>query len=362
MNSVEVYRQIVFPLIERLDIDPETAHDAVKSLLKFLQSSPLGLTLISHIAQFGTGQIEIGEKSVQKIEIGPLRFHNHVILAEGFDKNAEIIPAMLALGFAGVIVGTVTEVPQEKNPGKVLHRLSNGSLLNYHGFGNKGAEYAAVQLEELRKQRQISQPIGISIGMNRWTTAEDSPRSHAQALAKVLPFVDFAVFDPSSPNTKTVRGLLEPDAFQRTALAMRNVMEQSQEHTVPLFAKLSPDMQQQQLEKIILLCRRLELAGVIATNTSINQKLKEEMRVNELPGGLSGRVIGDLSTKMIRTIHEIDPTLPIIGMGGVESPETAEEKLDAGATLLGLYSGLIYHGPGLPSFLAKELQKMHSNV
>ncbi len=333
-------------MIEGLRIDQKFAHENLLGALQITQSTPFGLWLIKQIAQVNGYQ-----KTLHPVKVGSLTFDHPIILAEGFDKNGTVIPAMLmGLGFSAVITGTVTEFEQQKNSNAFIKRLPGGSILNNIGFANKGADFVATKIEEVRKNFDMRQLIGVSVGMNRWIEPIDAPGAHARVTKRLNGLVDFFVLNVTSPNTKNLRNNLSYSQLSRIVEATKTKLNKKD-----LYVKLSPDMTKKQVDDFLQVCREQEVTGVVATNTSIDPELRREAGVDPLgPGGLSGTIIRDLVLNKIRYVHSQAPELWIIAEGGIDSPTAARNILNVGASLLGIYTPLIFKGPSFPSYLAKE--------
>ncbi len=355
MTKVDLYKNMFYSTIEWMKVDPERAHDHLLQLLETLEKVPLGLglTVIQQLAQAqGYYQLD-GELGVQ---VGNLHFEHPVILAEGFSKNAKALPALLdGVGFSGAIVGTVTREPQIKNPGNVLWRLPNGGLLNHHGFGNDGAVAVADELATARQKIKGTQPIGVSIGMNREVTQDEAAEAH-RAVAEILgPLADFVVVNVASPNTKNLRGNLAYSQLSRIVEKVKT--EMSQQGTEKLvFIKLSPDMNHEQIDDVIRICHE-QNCHIVATNTSNNLELKQQLGIEDLPGGISGPPISERALSVVQYVRQQAPDLIVIGEGGINSPVVAQKMLNAGANLLGIYTALVTEGPTFPTQLVMDLLK-----
>lgn len=355
MNKVESYQRIIYPLIEKLKIDPETAHEKVLTLLRVFQRLPIGLEMLKVLS------LTSGSKTIEPntTEIGGLRLNNRIILAEGFDKNGIVAPALLALGFGSIIVGSVTERAQTGNSRPRIFR-SNGSLLNHVGLPSMGAVAVAGNLE--KNKEKTNSPIGISIALNRDTPHGEAPESYARCLSILYDYGDYFAINASSPNTPGLRNLLAKPFMQKIIDAMQEQM--AKRHPKPLLIKLSPDAKKPQVDEILELVSLFNLTGVIATNTSSDPDLKAKLNSNirELPGGVSGQILRQKSTDVVSYVRSALPESVIIGIGGVNSLESAVEKRLAGADLIGLYSSLIFNGPSFPSQLAKQLAEYEVSI
>ena len=281
-----------------------------------------------------------------------LNFKNPIGLADGFDKNAECYNEFSNFGFGFIEIGTVTPVPQPGNPKKRIFRLvEDKSIINRLGFNNKGLDKVVRNLD---KKRNII--IGANIGKNFFTKNEDAYKDYLKCLNGLNKYVDYFAINISSPNTKGLRdfhdkSLLGP--FLKKLINANNKMTKPK----PMLLKISPDLDNTQLDDIIQLVMDLNIDGVIATNTSTSRdglvsKYKEET------GGLSGMLLKEKSNLIISYLRKkLGDNFPIIGVGGVMSPQDAIEKFESGADLVQLYTGFIYEGPGLIKNINKLLLK-----
>ncbi len=276
-------------------------------------------------------------------------FLNPVGLAAGFDKNAEVILPMLKLGFGFVEVGTVTIKPQTGNPKpRVFRDPKHGAVINRMGFPNKGVGTFKSNLHKFLVGKPRPQGVvGINIGMNKDQT---DPAADYTALIRTLgPLSDYITINISSPNTPGLRNLQEKEPLTELLSAVLDERKKSCGiHPPPIFVKLAPDLDDDQVKDIADVLLSLKIDGVILTNTTLYrpEELPEEFRSQK--GGLSGAPLTDLSTAMIRRFYTLtNGRIPIIGAGGISSGEDAYAKIRAGASLVQLYSGLIFHGPGL---------------
>ena len=290
------------------------------------------------------------------VDLMGLRFPNRVGLAAGFDKDAHDIDSLGRLGFGFIEVGTVTPRPQAGNPRPNLFRLvPDEALINRLGFNNEGAE-AAVRHLEARRYAGI---CGVNIGKNFDTPLEDSVRDYASCLRTVYGVADYVTINVSSPNTPGLRGLQDPTALRPLLLELANLREQlSPVHSkrVPLLVKLSPDLTDQQLLEVARELRELPADAIVATNTTIRRPGLLKSAAATETGGLSGRPLHSRSVAVLRALRAaMGPDFPIIGVGGIVSSESGLATREAGADLLQLYTGLIYHGPALVRELLDRL-------
>ncbi len=323
---------------------PETIHEAVFAVLRL----PLVSELLARMYRY--------EHPALHREVFGLTFRNPVGLAAGMDKNAEVFEQMGALGFGFVEIGTVTPRPQMGNPRPRLFRLpEDEALINRMGFNNQGVEAVRRRLER-RKDRTLL--IGGNIGKNKDTPNERAPEDYETCFRVLYEGVDFFVVNVSSPNTPNLRQLQEKEPLRRLLLHLQEV-NAGMPRRKPLLLKIAPDLNEPQLDDIIEIVRETGVDGVIATNSTVSrERLRSSPRRLEKigPGGLSGKPLARRSTEVIRYLHHHSGgVFPIIGVGGIHSVEDALEKLDAGATLIELFTGFVYEGPGLIKQIKKEL-------
>ena len=337
------------PLLFRFD--PEKIHHFITAGLKRLNRIP------------GTNRVlrslwVIEDERLQKTVFG-LNFKNPVGLAAGFDKNAGLIDEMAALGFGFIEIGTVTPLPQDGNPKPRMFRLpADKALINRMGFNNAGAEAAAKKIAAYR--RSVKEPviIGGNIGKNKSTPNDQAVEDYVKCFDSLFNVVDYFVVNVSSPNTPGLRELQE----KKPLLNLLKTLQQrnsKQDVSRPILLKIAPDLTNLQLDDIIEIIKESKIAGVIATNTTTNRDgLISKDQLKDEAGGLSGKPLASRSTEVIRYLSKKSAgSFPIIGVGGIHSPEDALEKLKAGASLVQLYTGFIYEGPGLIKKILKKLLK-----
>ena len=288
-------------------------------------------------------------------EVAGLRFRNPVGLAAGFDKNAEMVDQLEAMGFGFIEIGTVTPKAQPGNDKPRLFRLKRDkALINRMGFNNKGAAVAAAKLRN-RKSKIL---VGGNIGKNKDTPNDQALSDYLICFKELFDVVDYFVVNVSSPNTPGLRDLQEKGPLTELLRELQN-RNKEKSNPKPIFLKIAPDLTLSQLDDIIDIVVGTGIAGVIATNTTIS---REGLRTpsNEIEkigaGGLSGAPLTHRATEVIRYICEKSGNaFPVIGVGGITSPQDAIEKRNAGASLVQLYTGFIYEGPGLASGICKAL-------
>ena len=345
-----MYKRIILPLLFRFDA--ETIHHTVTTLLKFLLAIP-GFSFLCQKLYL------LKDKRLERTVFG-LTFPNPVGMAAGFDKNAELVSELSDLGFGFVEIGTVTPRPQPGNPRPRLFRLKTDlGLINRMGFNNKGATPAAERLRQFSKNRgDRAVIVGGNIGKNKDTLNENALADYLSSFRELFDAVDYFVVNVSSPNTPGLRDLQEREPLTKllTALQQENSERVSSK---PILLKIAPDLTNGQLDDIIAIVAETGIAGVIATNTTINrdQLITNAMMVEQIgAGGVSGQPLRQRATEVIRYLHQKSGgSFPIIGVGGIASPEDAQEKLRAGASLIQVYTSFIYEGPGLAKRINQAL-------
>lgn len=328
---------MLYPLLRPLlfRLDAETAHHWTEKMLR--ASHALGMLRSSNIEQ-GTSSIEV---------LG-LQFPNRVGLAAGMDKSASAVDAWLACGFGHVEVGTLTPRPQRGNPQPRLFRLiEKNAIINRMGFNNPGVEAAVTRLER-RRSRGI---VGVNIGKNFDTPNESAVGDYVKCLRAAGRVADYIAVNISSPNTKGLRDLQAEEPVRRLVGTLKEEQGRLQERRgrrVPLLVKIAPDLDAAQIEMLARVFSELDLDGVIATNTTISRAGVEAHPLAKEAGGLSGAPLTERSTEIISAFRQLLPRgTPIIGVGGIMSAADAKAKLGAGASLVQLYTGLVYRGPAL---------------
>ena len=279
-------------------------------------------------------------------EVMGLKFKNPVGLAAGFDKNADLVEELAAFGFGFIEIGTVTPLPQPGNDKPRMFRLpADKGLINRMGFNNQGVDVVAARLSRVKRNGLV---IGGNIGKNKITPNEDAVSDYIKCFDRLFDVVDYFVVNVSSPNTPGLRELQEKEPLKKilNTLQQRN---RKNDISRPILLKIAPDLSESQLDDIIEIVQETNIAGVVATNTTISRDglvSAEALKIET--GGLSGKPLTQRSTEVIRYLSEKSKkSFVIIGVGGIHSPEDAIEKLKAGASLIQLYTGFIYEGPGL---------------
>lgn len=337
MNIYKLIKPFLFQL------DAEYAHDLTLNSLKLAEK---------------TGLLNSLYKPVHGIprQVMGLTFPNAVGLAAGLDKNGAFIDGMAALGFGFIEVGTVTPRPQPGNPKPRLFRVKEAQgIINRFGFNNLGVDQL-IQNVKASKYRGI---LGINIGKNFDTPNERAVDDYLICMRKVYRYASYITVNISSPNTKNLRQLQEKealDALLGTLKAEQTALTQKHRKYVPIALKIAPDLEYEQIIEIADLLKAHQFDGVIATNTTLSREGVEDMKNATESGGLSGTPVRDKSSQVIRHLsNQLAGELPIIGVGGIMGGADAIEKIEAGASLVQVYSGLIYRGPSLVREVAKAL-------
>jgi dihydroorotate dehydrogenase len=336
MNLYQLIKPILF------ELDAERVHDLTLKGLKLAE-------------KFGVLKISKTPTCQTRTVMG-LTFPNPIGLAAGLDKNGAVIDAMAALGFGFIEVGTVTPRPQAGNPKPRLFRLPKaGGIINRFGFNNLGVD----QLIENIKATKYRGILGINIGKNFDTPNELAVNDYLTCMEKVYIYASYITVNISSPNTKNLRDLQEKSALSnllsQLKQAQTRLASQHQKY-VPLALKIAPDLTEAQIEEIAGLLIEHEIDAVIATNTTLGREQVRGLQYAEETGGLSGAPVRDQSTYVIQQLSKsLQGALPIIGVGGISSGADAKEKIAAGASLVQVYSGLIYQGPALIDEICKAL-------
>jgi dihydroorotate dehydrogenase len=332
--------------------DPEKVHYFVTNNLKRFNKFPGGSALSRSVWA-------INDKRLQRNVFG-LTFKNPVGLAAGFDKNGDTIAEMANLGFGFIEVGTVTPLPQPGNDKPRMFRLpADGALINRMGFNNLGVDVLAERIAAYRKTPEaVKNPviIGGNIGKNKNTPNEDAVSDYIKCFDRLFDVVDYFVVNVSSPNTPGLRALQEKEPLMHI---LNTLQQRNSKNNIsrPILLKIAPDLTEEQLNDIVEIVQQTGIAGVIATNTTISREgLASPQATVKETGGLSGKPLTQRSTEVIRYLSQkSNRSFPIIGVGGIHTAEDAQEKLDAGASLVQLYTGFIYEGPGLIGRINKKL-------
>jgi dihydroorotate dehydrogenase len=340
-----VYKSLLKPLLFLKK--PEAAHHLTFDLTKLTFNLPVVQSALK-------ANFRLDDPLLER-EVFGLKFKNPVGLAAGFDKDAKLIDEMAMLGFGFIEIGTLTPKPQEGNPQPRLFRLpQDEALINRMGFNNGGVLEAVERL----KKRKSDVIVGGNIGKNKVTPNENAVDDYLYCLEALHPYVDYFVVNVSSPNTPNLRDLQEKEPLKALLSAVKSANDKK-EKPKPILLKIAPDLTDGQLDDIIEIVLETEIDGVIATNTTIDRSaLKTDKNQVEAigAGGVSGKVLKNRSTEVIRYLNQKSiGAFPIIGVGGIYSAEDAIEKLQAGASLVQVYSGMIYEGPSLIKRIKKGL-------
>jgi dihydroorotate dehydrogenase len=341
-----MYKLLLRPIL--FCFDPEKVHYFTFSLVKFISKIPFVTSIIKAI-------YVVEDKRLERQVFG-LKFKNPVGLAAGFDKDAKLFNELSDFGFGFIEIGTLTPKPQDGNPKKRLFRLkSDSAIINRMGFNNGGVEAAILRLKQNKGVL-----IGGNIGKNKVTPNENATDDYVICFEALYNYVDYFVVNVSSPNTPNLRELQEKEPLTNLLQTLQDLNDQkaitlSLSNGKPILLKIAPDLTNDQLLDIIDIVNETKIAGVIATNTTISRDgLTSENKVEV--GGLSGKPLTKRSTEVIRFLSvKSNKSFPIIGVGGIHTADDAIEKLNAGASLVQLYTGFIYEGPQLIKDINKKL-------
>ena len=342
------YRRLIRPAL--FTQDSERIHNRTLAALARVSRSPALCSMLS--ALYAAPKLPV--------EVFGLRFPNPVGLAAGMDKHAAAVPAWAALGFGFAELGGVTWHAQPGNPAPRMFRaIRDGALVNRMGFNNSGAEAMAAKLRAWHDSgRWPKHPVGINLGKSKITPNEKAAEDYANSFRVLRPLADFFVVNVSSPNTPNLRALQDKTALEEILAALQQI---NSPEPKPLLVKVAPDLTFEALDEILELAARRNLAGIVATNTTIARPDTNDEALRKIyseTGGLSGRPLRARSTEVIRHIHkQSGGKLPIIGVGGIFNADDARAKFDAGATLIQIYSGLVYEGPGLVREIVRGLRE-----
>jgi len=343
MILYNLFRSLLFLL------PAEKAHYFTVNLLKLSLKVPFSKLLFKKL-------FCLESPLIQRTVFG-IDFPNPIGLAAGFDKNATCFNEMEYCGFGFVEIGTVTPLAQDGNDKPRLFRLKKDkAIINRMGFNNNGMAEAVENLK--RKSPGSKLIIGGNIGKNKITSNENAIDDYIVSFKALFEYVDYFVVNVSSPNTPDLRALQEKEPLKKILAALQLVNE-SYPKKKPLLLKIAPDLSNEQLDDIVEIMLELKMDGIVATNTTIQRSglLADDLQVEKIgAGGLSGKPLSQRSTEVIRYIHQKSKgAFPIMGVGGIHSVEDALEKLDAGATLLQIYTGFIYEGPMLNKRINKAI-------
>ena len=335
-----MYKLLLKPLF--FLFDPEFVHHTVFKLIKLSNKIPGVSNVIRSI-------YVVKDKRLERHLFG-LNFPNPVGLAAGFDKDAKLYHELSNFGFGFIEIGTLTPKPQDGNPKKRMFRLTEDKgLINRLGFNNEGVESA---VNRLKKNKSVL--IGGNIGKNKTTPNQNAVKDYVFCFNMLFDYVDYFVVNVSSPNTPNLRELQEKSNLKKL-LSTLSDLNKNKDKRKPILLKIAPDLNKKQLLDVVEIVTDLNIDGVIATNTTLERVDLKSSKKNET-GGLSGLPLKNKSTEVIRFLKEKSKNaFPIIGVGGVHEPDDAIEKLNAGASLVQMYTGFIYEGPGVVKRINKAL-------
>ena len=317
-------------------LDPETTHDLAIKSLKF-----------NYLPR---KMFEVEDEQILNIELLGKNFPNPIGLAAGFDKSGEVYNSLLKFGFGFIEIGTVTPLKQFGNPKPRIFRLEDDSaLINRLGFNNDGIEIIKNRIKSEKKKGVV----GINIGPNKNT--KDQKNDFCIGLKNFFDIADYITVNISSPNTEGLRDFHDQEKLEDLLLALNKIKSENKIN-IPLLLKISPDIKDNQISEIANTAIKNDISGIILTNTTNSNKDKLISDFKKEEGGLSGEPLQQISTNMIKKFYkQLNGKIPIIGVGGVNSGKSAYEKIIAGASLLQLYTGLVYKGPSIVKDIKKEL-------
>jgi dihydroorotate dehydrogenase len=347
-----MYRQVLKPFLFRMD--PEHIHHKMIGALKQAGKFPGGTALLQ--AMYG-----VKPHPELETELWGIQFPHPVGLAAGLDKNGQAVPAFSSVGFGFMEVGTVTPKGQPGNDMPRLFRLPpDEALINRMGFNNAGADEMVKELASIR-HRPI--PVAVNIGKNKDTPNEQAVEDYVQCIRTLYDYANLFVVNISSPNTPGLRNLQHGDELRALLAAVTEEMDtqkrkRSADAALPILVKIAPDMDQMELEQVVETISSSRISGIIATNTTLSREGLTHSNASET-GGLSGKPLTSRSTEVIRSIYKLtEGKLPIIGSGGIFTAEDAYDKIRAGASLVEIYTSLIYKGPEVNRELAAGLLRL----
>lgn len=323
--------------------DAERSHDLTLGILRRFASTPLSLAWKQQLP-------------TKPVTVMGIEFPNAVGLAAGLDKNARCMTAFGQMGFGFIEVGTVTPKPQAGNPKPRLFRLvEDEAIINRMGFNNDGVDALVEQV----KQRKYQGVLGINIGKNKVTEEQDAQQDYLVCLTKVYPYADYVTINISSPNTPGLRNFQHGDALNSLLAGLKaeqKKLAETHNKYVPLVVKIAPDLSPEEVRTMADAFNNQGIDGVIATNTTLAREGLTDQQLASEAGGLSGKPVRDRSTDVIRLLRSsLNQSIPIIGVGGIDSAEAAQQKLEAGAALVQVYTGFIYKGPKLIKDIVNNL-------
>ena len=346
----------MYPLLRKylFRLDPEEIHEKTIHALKLAEESGVGKRMLKML--YGVSDERL------KTELWGLTFPNPVGLAAGFDKNAEVYHALAAIGFGFVEIGTVTPQGQPGNPKPRLFRLAeHQAVINRMGFNNHGAYLAGKNLIDYAYSEA---PIGINIGKNKTTPNEEAASDYSKCLDMLYAYGHYFVINISSPNTPNLRDLQETQSMRNLVRAIREKateLEARGARKKPILLKVAPDMSDEHMRDVVQAAVEEGISGIIATNTTLSREAVQNHPNADEAGGLSGRPLTERSTQWVKEIYqEVGDKVPVIGVGGIFTGEDAYQKIRAGASLVQVYTGMIYQGPGIAKQINKKLLELMS--
>ena len=349
-----IYRRAIRPLL--FTQDPEFAHEKTLEMLALASGLPAGIARAAYT------------HSRLRSEVAGIAFPNPVGLAAGCDKNGKAIPVWASFGFGFVETGTVTAQPQPGNPKPRVFRLpEQGALINRLGFNSDGSEVVAKRIAKLRRGRKLSTPLGINIGKTKLVSGDDATLDdYRTSFRRLSRLADFVIINVSSPNTPGLREWQEKD---KLAILLKMLSEDGialarkrSEVPVPLFVKISPDMTESAMAEVVEVVFETGITGIIATNTTITREGiagRGTEKASET-GGLSGKPLKSRATEVIRQLSRMtEGKLPLIGVGGIFTAQDAYERIKAGASLVQIYTAMVYEGPLLARKINAGISRTH---
>jgi dihydroorotate dehydrogenase len=343
-----MYKQLIYPFLKQ--VDAEKAHDGTIRLLEMVQNRTVGRAFLRILA---------GNVPEHQVILGGLNFRNQLGVAAGFDKDARVIRALSLLGFGHIEVGTLTPYPQAGNPKPRVFRLpEDRAIINRMGFPNCGVAVAASRLR-LAKSAELNCVLGVSLGKQKETPLEEAAGDYEEVMTGVYPYADYLAINVSSPNTRDLRRLqgrrqldylLERLTNHNVAMAERFCMQKK-----PLLIKIAPDLTFSEIDILLECALSHNMAGILATNTTLVRDGLSNHNYREV-GGLSGYPVAQKSNEIVAYIsRHTQGQLAIIGVGGIFEAKDVRQKLAAGASLVQLYTGMVYEGPRLAGRLMRAM-------